>query len=688
VKKLIGYLGCDSIVTTKIALLAKSETRLQANTCDPSVVGEKTVTLKNINGCDSVIITTYTLSNIVSTNLNSTSCNPLDTGTFVKKLIGFLGCDSIVTTKITLLAKSETRLTATTNDPALVGEKTVVLKNKNGCDSLVITTYTLSNSTVIRTNLSSTSCNPLDTGIFVKNLKSYLGYDSIVTTKIILLAKSITRLSATTCDPSVLGEKTVTLTNANGCDSLVITTYTLSNSITTNLSSTSCNPLDTGTFVKKWVAYSGCDSIVTTRIALSKSDTGRINQTTCDPTKVGSEYMKIGKKSGCDSVVWVITTLAKMDTTFIDLTTCSLINVGEKTQKYQRIVGCDSIVTTRTRYVATALDFNIKSSKSISCNRGDDGEVAISGIIGGTPQYKIAWSNGDTNAILKKISAGKYQVTVTDKEGCQSADSIDVKEPSPINMEVVGIRPSCFGEQFGSIEIGMVTGGLSPYTFNMGELNQIMASFPYSIPKMRVGRYQVKIFDQKKCFNDTFIDIPEGRVLIVNLGNDTKIRLGDSVMLNIESSFKLKNVKWISDKTLPCDTCTSLWVRPLATTVYKLKAQDTEGCLAEDAITVFIDKNKRVYIPNSFSPNGDKENDVLMVYADQSVEKVVTFQVFNRWGSRVYEKYNFQPNDENAGWDGSFNGLIIQSDVLVYFVEILFKDGKTEVFQGDVTIMR
>jgi gliding motility-associated-like protein len=227
-----------------------------------------------------------------------------------------------------------------------------------------------------------------------------------------------------------------------------------------------------------------------------------------------------------------------------------------------------------------------------------------------------------------------------------------------------------------------------PYTLNMGDVNKPISVLPYMASNMRVGRYQVKIFDQNKCFNDTFIDITEGRVLKIDLGNDTKITLGDSTTLNVNSDFNLKKIKWISENTIPCDTCLSNLVRPLATTTYKVKVQDTEGCVAEDAVTVFIDKNKRVYVPNSFSPNGDKENDILMVYTDQSVEKIMTFQVFNRWGNRIFERYNFQPNDETAGWDGFFNGQLVQPDVMVYFIEVMFKDGKTEIFQGDVTVMK
>jgi gliding motility-associated-like protein len=365
-----------------------------------------------------------------------------------------------------------------------------------------------------------------------------------------------------------------------------------------------------------------------------------------------------------------------------------LANVGEKIQRYQRATGCDSIVAIRTRYVPTDLNFNIKRSKSITCNRGDDGELVLSTILGGAPQYKIQWSNGDTNTVLKNLAAGQYRVTITDKNGCQRADSMDLKEPALIEMDVIGIQPKCFGEPFGSLEVGFIKGGVPPYVFNIGDLNKNITTVPYTLPNMRIGRYQAKIYDQNKCFNDTFIDIKEGRILSINLGNDTKIRLGDSIAINVQSDFNLKKIKWISEKPMPCDTCLSQIMRPTTTSIYKVKAQDTEGCLAEDIITIFIDKERRVYVPNSFSPNNDGKNDILTVYADQSVEKIKTFQIFNRWGNRIFENFNFLPNDETMGWNGLFNGKDVQNDVVVYFIEVLFKDGKTEIFQGDVTIMK
>jgi gliding motility-associated-like protein len=687
IKPLKGYLGCDSIVTTKITLLEKSITRLTATTCDPSAVGEKTVTLKNINGCDSLVITTNTLSNIITTNLSSTSCNPLDTGTFIKPLKGYLGCDSIVTTKITLLEKSITRLTATTCDPSAVGEKTVTLKNINGCDSLVITTNTLSN--IITTNLTSTSCNPLDTGTFVKPLKGYLGCDSIVTTKITLLEKSITRLTATTSDPTAVGEKTVPLKNINGCDSLIITTYTLSNptTITKNLYSTSCNPLDTGTFVKPLKSYLGFDSIVITRITLLEKSITRLIATTCDPSVIGDKTVTLKNINGCDSLVITTYTLSNDDVFYAQKTSCNPAKVGKSTQRFSRVGKCDSVVITLTSLTSASITFDIKPSKSISCNQEDDGELTLSGIKGGLPQYQIAWNTGDTGKVLRNLKTGIYVATVTDGEGCSTFDSFRLGEPIPLSIGAVTNTPQCFTDDFGSILLDSVSGGVAPYRFELSGVQKSVPNLPYTFAKMIVGRYPLTVFDKNNCRSDTVLIVQEGKRLIVELGQDKQIKLGDSISLDVSANATIKSVKWQSETVMPCDTCLSLSVKPIATTRYRVKVTSTEGCQSEDMVTVFIDKNRRVFVPNSFSPNGDKNNDVLMIYGDQAVEKIKTFQIFNRWGSRIHERYNFQINDESAGWDGFFKGQLVQPDVVVYFIEVLFKDGKTEIFQGDVTIM-
>ena len=101
-----------------------------------------------------------------------------------------------------------------------------------------------------------------------------------------------------------------------------------------------------------------------------------------------------------------------------------------------------------------------------------------------------------------------------------------------------------------------------------------------------------------------------------------------------------------------------------------------------------VDREQRVFIPNSFSPNGDGFNDQFMIFAGSDVRIIRSFKVFNRWGAALYTANDFSPNDTQFGWDGEFQGQIVNSGVYIYFAEIEFVDGRTEIFRGDLTITR
>lgn len=94
---------------------------------------------------------------------------------------------------------------------------------------------------------------------------------------------------------------------------------------------------------------------------------------------------------------------------------------------------------------------------------------------------------------------------------------------------------------------------------------------------------------------------------------------------------------------------------------------------------------KRDQFPNAFSPNGDGANDLFKPVFGCPAESM-HFQIFNRWGKRVYDS-----TDPLAGWDGNVSGTPADSDVyawkLEYEVEI---NGSREKLQenGEVTLIR
>ncbi len=96
----------------------------------------------------------------------------------------------------------------------------------------------------------------------------------------------------------------------------------------------------------------------------------------------------------------------------------------------------------------------------------------------------------------------------------------------------------------------------------------------------------------------------------------------------------------------------------------------------------------RVFVPNIFTPDGDGLNDYVTVFSNNNVKTVKDLMIFDRWGNKVFHKTDFIPNDEESGWDGSFNGRL--ADVNVYSYSAIVEDeyGREEQIYGTVTLMR
>jgi gliding motility-associated-like protein len=91
------------------------------------------------------------------------------------------------------------------------------------------------------------------------------------------------------------------------------------------------------------------------------------------------------------------------------------------------------------------------------------------------------------------------------------------------------------------------------------------------------------------------------------------------------------------------------------------------------------------YVPTAFSPNNDGTNDILFVLAGKDIVEM-SFTVFNRWGEVVFET-----DSPLNGWDGTFNGELVNSGVFAYMLKVeVLEDGQLTKLNtsGNITLMR
>jgi len=107
-----------------------------------------------------------------------------------------------------------------------------------------------------------------------------------------------------------------------------------------------------------------------------------------------------------------------------------------------------------------------------------------------------------------------------------------------------------------------------------------------------------------------------------------------------------------------------------------------ENC---DTPTLLLDTI--LFIPNSFSPNGDGVNDVLFVRG--SGIKVMNLKIYNRWGEKVFElsTVNYQLST-NKGWDGTYKGKELNAGVFIWYAEVEFDNGDRIYKKGNVSLIR
>ena len=139
---------------------------------------------------------------------------------------------------------------------------------------------------------------------------------------------------------------------------------------------------------------------------------------------------------------------------------------------------------------------------------------------------------------------------------------------------------------------------------------------------------------------------------------------------------------------ISCNNCFPVTATPPEDITYELTVIDQNGCSSTEEINIFVQKIRSVYIPNAFSPNGDGINDRFTIFGGPNVEKVNTFKIFSRWGEALFEGTDFLANDLTKGWDGIFRGEKMDAGVYIFFTEVQFLDGQTEIFKGDLILIR
>ena len=294
-------------------------------------------------------------------------------------------------------------------------------------------------------------------------------------------------------------------------------------------------------------------------------------------------------------------------------------------------------------------------------------------------------SSHSSSIKVSPTSDAVYKVNVTNQHGCSSRDSTVTRVSQPFKITVNPLTDSiCYSFSTQLNVEGAVNYKWSPSI----TLNSSTVSNPIATPAANTT-YTVVGYGSDKCFTDTAsIKIVVHPLPRVNLGRDTTLLVGSTIYLQPQLSNDVTKILWTPSFYLSCITCTNPLISPKENINYITTVQNSFGCTATDTLKIKLQcTDSGLFIPNSFTPNKDGVNDVLYPRG-KGIKTIKYFRIFNRWGELIFEKRDFNIDDKNMGWDGTYMGKDLPTDVFVYSTEMICDGGESFALKGTIMIIR
>ena len=393
------------------------------------------------------------------------------------------------------------------------------------------------------------------------------------------------------------------------------------------------------------------------------SDSVNITLDTYSPFDLGPDTSKCNKD----------TLTLQINAGFTNYTWSPMVNLIPVSATTVKVFPDNSIT-----YIVTATKSNgctVKDSIKITVNHsplinlGADTGICILDSLkldAGPGFLNYLWSTLQITPVIYVKAAGIYYVAATDINNCMSKDSIRVLQLYP--LPVLNIPPDSIicTRQNRILDAGP---GFSNYLWSTGATGR-------TITISLLGNYWVQVKNAKGCKTSDTIHITQqkpspSRFLLFS---DTVLCQYDTISIKANRIFSF--YLWNDGSTAPV-------LKANHPGIYWLQVTDQSGCVGKETATITPKAcYKKIFFPNSFTPNLDGVNDLYKpkLYGYLNYFHLV---IYSRWGQKVFECY-----DQNTGWNGYFRGLKQESGAYIWQCVYQFKDDKIESQRGSFLLLR
>lgn len=290
----------------------------------------------------------------------------------------------------------------------------------------------------------------------------------------------------------------------------------------------------------------------------------------------------------------------------------------------------------------------------------------------------------DSTLTIMPATSGTFHVQVGNGSRCRVQDSIAVVVSLP-NPAIVGDSLLCADEQAVLTLIGVDPGSIIQWT-PAAEILTGQGTMQVTVWPPETMTYGVTVTAPSGCTwsGHTQVQVSAISSSMVSAHVDQPIVVpGTTVQLGAippdAGTYAWAPADAVSDPTSPAPSAVVN-----STTTFTVTASDGV-CTAQASVTVTVHElvcgEPDIFVPNSFTPNGDGTNDLLFVRGRHIT--ALEFMVFDRWGGKVFETRDIQ-----VGWDGTIDGRPADPGVFVYHLTVRCADGQDYFTKGNVTLIR
>ncbi len=269
-------------------------------------------------------------------------------------------------------------------------------------------------------------------------------------------------------------------------------------------------------------------------------------------------------------------------------------------------------------------------------------DTALCSIAGFTldagPGGTYVWNTGAITQSISPSSPGMYWVSYNNGS-CTTIDTIVITALPAVSVNL--------GADISMCDVSVVILDAGPggsYLWNTGDTTQ-------TITPGISGMYSV-IYSNGMCVDADTVIVSSVTVENVSLGPDVVLCQYDFFELDAGTG---NTYLWSTGAT------TQTIAPQLAGTYYVTVGNG--NCTSSDTVELAGTLGESIlFIPNTITPNGNGLNDVFYPYGSEITS--LHMRIYNRWGELIFES-----SDAATGWNGTYNGSVVQEDTYVYVIE-------------------